>query len=141
MTKQESQLPPQIEMSDIQDDILRRGDEQAARNRLNEYARAWNLEESDANFRIIKDYVDEHGGYWSAETVDQAMNVVGASLSRKPAPPPPEQLEMLPDGTQQLPLDKPVPWNASKAQAKDWLARHRETHKYQRASSSFGSKF
>jgi hypothetical protein len=60
-------------------------------------------------------------------------------------PPPPEPAEVLgtlPDGTQQLPLDKAPTSKASAAQAKDWLTRTREaTGKYLRPRGSFGSKF
>jgi len=118
-------------------DVRQRNDHERGIARLNEYVRQ-GLEETDQNRDAIIEWLKKNvDGYLSPANVDLAIEKSGNTLSWRTA----EVLKTLPDGTQQLPLDKPVPWNASKAQAKDWLARHRETHKYQRASSSFGSKF
>jgi hypothetical protein len=43
-------------------------------------------------------------------------------------------------GSKQLPLDKPVPRNATKEQARDYLARVRKQQPYV-LSGSFGTRF
>jgi hypothetical protein len=60
----------------------------------------------------------------------------------EPAQPvaPPQPQVTLSEGSKQLPLDKPVPSNATKEQARDYLARVRKQQPFVR-NGSFGSRF
>jgi hypothetical protein len=155
---------PQIDFDETlreqQADIQRATNDAHAKQRLNEWA-AGGLEETDANFNLIKDFVLNSAakGYWSREIVDAAVANLGPRGSNQltwrkaesvappqPAPAEPaepqEVLEPLPNGESRLPLDvdNRTLSRASKEQAKDWLARA-NAGKLLRPRGGFGSKF
>lgn len=107
----------QINFADVeaeqQRDIQRRADAASARNRLDQYSNEQGLEPSDHNVNLIKDFVNQSAGYWSAEIIDVAVSYLRDKLTWKPkeqpAPTPPaatvEVLEPLPNGEPRLPID------------------------------------
>ena len=107
------------------------------------------LEDCERNKDILVEYIKKNcNSIFDAVTVRAAVEMCRANLVwRKIAPPTPPQpaqpvevLVKLSDGSTQLPLDKPVPRNATVEQAKDYLARVREKDPYAR-SGSFGTRF
>jgi hypothetical protein len=125
----------------IMDDVDRQGkviaDKNAAIARLDEYEKIQGLVPSDQNTQLITQYIEQHlRGYWSVATVDEAVRYYtrhGRLQFQKNAPPatpaaPAETLVKLSDGSLQLPLDKPVPRNATVTQAKDYLGARPRIH-------------
>ena len=94
-----------------QADLQRRADEAAATRRLDQYAAEQGLENTEANFALIKKFVaaNTKTTYWSEQVVDLAIQSLRDQLSWKPkemAPSPspePEQQEVL--ESWQLPID------------------------------------
>lgn len=142
---------PQIDLEAIeqeeQEDIQRRADAAGATRRLDQYATEQGLENTDANFALIKRFVaaNTKSVYWSEQVVDLAIQTLRGQLTWKPkevAPPaePVEVLGKLPDGTMQLPLDTTPNKKHSTLQLKDWLART-NANRIIRPSGSFRSSF
>src|SRR5258708_999156 len=107
---------PQISMAQIEaeqkQDIQRRVNKARAIQRANDYVRDAGLAESDANGKLIREWIDNAGGVWKPELIDAAIENLNNQLewrSTEPAPEPekPEILGMLKDGSQQLPIDVP----------------------------------
>jgi hypothetical protein len=103
-------------------------DEEAFEARLEEWGRG-GLETTQENANAIVDWIKQHPqlkGYVSAQAADLAVAWLGPKGSNvltwkpqvealpPPAPEPTEVLATLTDGTAQLPLDQPIPKNASK---------------------------
>jgi hypothetical protein len=145
---------PQISMAELekeqQAEMQRAADQQHAINRLTEYATSAGLEDTDANFAIIRDWVVGNAkGYWSAPAVDAAISHTRNRLTWKAAPAPPEPARIGGKGPAkdelQLPLDASEfqMKRASVAQLQDLIARRRKVSRQQfiRHAGSFGSKF
>jgi hypothetical protein len=143
----EAEETPQINMSELeaeqQQDIQRRADKARAIQRANEYVRDAGLVNSDANGKLIRDFIENAGGHWTPELVDAAITALNNQLewrSTEPAPEP-EKPEVLKPW--QLPLDTPD-WKLKQASVealKDLVARRRlaTTGKYLRPRGTFGS--
>ncbi len=126
----------------------------AAIARLDQFQREQGLVPSDKNVREISNFIDTSfslpenlRGRWTVQTVDLAVQYLGRDgrlefHKPEPAQPatPPQPQVTLSDGSKQLPLDKPVPSNATKEQARDYLARVRKQQPFVR-NGSFGSRF
>jgi hypothetical protein len=146
-------LPPQIDMNALiqeqERDMQARADEQAGKDRLDEYVEKQRLEASDHNLNIILNWLKENAGnYLSVANIDRCIAACRGSLQFTPAAPV-EVLTKLKDGTTQLPLeaDEGTLKRASLAQLYDIQRRRREVSKQQfrdnsaRYVGSFGSKF
>jgi hypothetical protein len=141
---------PQIDMGQLaveeQADIQRRADAAAATNRLDQYAAEQGLENTDANFALIKKYVAANTKdiYWSEQIIDLAVQALRDQLTwkvKEAAPPAPaEVLGQLADGTTQLALDTKPTKQHSTLQLKDWLKRT-NANRIIRPSGSFRSSF
>ena len=142
---------PALEPFASEEELLQRATDQAKGfARLQQFSDEQGLEESPANCSLVDIWLTEHSLLWSADNVDKAVLSLQNSLTWKPkeapAPPPPpdpepvEVLQMLSDGTKQLPLnvDNATLRRASKDQAFDWLKRTNAA-KLIRPRGSFGS--
>lgn len=124
---------------DFKRDLQRQIDLSQGTERLNFYHQS-GLTDSQNNADAILGWLDKNArGYISASGVDAAVAVLRSQLqweSPKPvtpvAPVAPEPidevLQTLSNGEKQLSITRPIPSNASAAQAKDYLARFRESN-------------
>ncbi len=90
----EPEPQPQLSMAQIEaeekQDIQRRVDKARAIQRVNDYVRDAGLAESDANGKLIREWIDNAGGVWTPELVDEAIVALNERLewrSTEPAPP------------------------------------------------------
>jgi hypothetical protein len=152
---------PQITMAELEAefkaDLQRAVDQKRGLDRLHQFQKEQGLRDCKENADAIRDWLDANcEGYVSQDMIDTAVVCLGArgknvlifdpvappTSSTSPASPQSaEALITLEDGSKQLPLDKPFPKNATKAQAKDYLARVRTANPYIRNVGSFGSRF
>ena len=121
-------------------DIQRRADKARAIQRVNDYVRDAGLVESDANGKLIREWIENVGG-WTPKLVDAAIVALNNQLEWRTEPAPEsEKPEVLKPW--QLPLDTPD-WKLkqfSAAQLKDLVARRRKMgSKYHRPRGVFGS--
>jgi len=100
---------PQLSMAQIEaeekQDIQRRVDKARAIQRVNDYVRDAGLVESDANGKLIREWIENAGGHWTPELVDAAIIALNNQLewrSTEPVPEP-EKPEVLQPW--QLPID------------------------------------
>jgi len=133
-----------ISMSDLEAeqklDIQRRVNKALAIQRVNDYVRDAGLVESDANGKLIREWIENVGG-WTPKLVDAAIVALNNQLEWRTEPAPEsEKPEVLKPW--QLPLDTPD-WKLkqfSAAQLKDLVARRRKMgSKYHRPRGVFGS--
>jgi hypothetical protein len=120
---------PQVSMAQIEADnnadIQRRIDKARAIQRANDYVRDAGLAESDANGKLIREWIENAGGHWTPELVDAAIVALNDHLEWAKEETPAEVLATLPDGKTQLPLDATPSMlrRASLPQLHDWHKR------------------
>jgi hypothetical protein len=110
----------------------------AAIARLDEHSRVNNLQPSDENIRLIKDFIDnspklpEHfRGRWTVQTVDLAVSFLKDKLEYGKAEPvapvvAPPELTILSDGSKQLPLNTVPAHHHTVVQLRDLSKRRGE---------------
>src|SRR5216683_6029113 len=104
-------VEPQISMKQIEADnnadIQRRVDKARAIQRANDYVRDAGLAESDANGKLIREWIDNAGGVWTPELVDEAIVALNERLEWRSTEPAPETEKPEILKPWQLPLDTP----------------------------------
>jgi hypothetical protein len=144
----------QIDLAAYQRAELQRAtDEARGLARMEQYAVEQGLARSPENAAAIKEWLENNvKGYISAVGVDAAIQWLGPrgsnvltwtpkSVVPPPVPQPIKVLGTLPNGESQLALDQPIPTNASREQARDYLKRTRERQPYVRPHGVFSSRF
>jgi hypothetical protein len=115
-------MEKQIDLAAMQHAEIQRSEAIA---RLDDYEKM-GLENSEANFAHIKDFVERSGKNWGAQIVDVAVKSLAKRLKWQPEPPT-QFLEPLKSGERRLALnaDEKAQKRASTAQLHDLLARRR----------------